>query len=67
MEWESYPRNLPNETGPYIVSLQGRAKQGIIVSNYSAYYDKESRKWFKYDPFVDNFEPVEEITQMVTA
>ena len=65
MKWNT--KGLPKETGRYVVSLEIKKPHGIMIFHYVAYYDAETNKWFKFDPFVDNYQHEKEIEGKVTA
>lgn len=64
MNWTDITTKLPEEKGPYIVSVSRQLSHGQYVFSYVAYFDKENNKWHKYNPFSDN-SIEEEITDRV--
>jgi len=61
MNWTSYPQNKPKSSGYYLVSITRPFKNGDLTFNYNAYYNAETDKWFKYNPFSDDTYILEEI------
>ncbi len=61
MNWTSYPQNKPESSGPYLASITRPFKRSILTFNYIAYYDTKMDKWFKYNPFSDDDEILQEI------
>lgn len=54
MEWILYPENKPIESRPYTVSITKPYSNGDFTFIYIAYYNVETDKWLKYDPFDEN-------------
>jgi hypothetical protein len=67
MDWKSYPAEHPKESGKYLISVHRQLPAGIQVFNYSSHYDVDVDKWYKYDPFDDNYTPNEEINDKVAG
>jgi len=65
MNWIT--NRLPDETGTYLISVNRRRGFGGQAFKYVGHFDFETKKWFKYDPFDDNYEPTEEIDGEVPA
>lgn len=63
----SWRKDLPPETGIYLVSIVRERQLGDQAFKYFAHYDSESQQWFKYDPFDDNYEPNEPIDGRITG
>lgn len=61
MNWTSYPQNKPETSGPYLVSITRPVDKGDFTFSYRACYNAETDKWFKYDPFSDDADILEEI------
>lgn len=57
MEWKTYPKNKPNESGTYLVSITISHR----TFNYMAHYDQKTDSWFKYDPFSNKNDVLEQI------
>ncbi|GET25890.1 hypothetical protein [Prolixibacter sp. NT017] len=62
MNWISYPANKPEKSGPYVVSISRPVENGDYTFSYKAYYSAETDRWFKYNPFSDEKDVLEEIT-----
>jgi hypothetical protein len=67
MEWKSYPQEKPTEEGNYIVSVLRKKTSGQHISECSAHYDVHANKWYKYDPFDDDYSPKDDITIYVVG
>lgn len=67
MQWRSFPHEFPKRSGNYIVSVHKQQTFGIKVFNYPAQFDEPTRRWYKYDGFDNNYEPTEDITEMVAG
>lgn len=59
--------DLPEETGPYLVSINLQRSSGKYAFKYMAYYEKEQNKWFKYDPFELRYKPTDEVEGVVAG
>ncbi len=53
MEWISYPEHKPKQSQPYLISVSTPISNGEYIFNYIGYYNAETDKWHKYDPFSD--------------
>lgn len=53
MEWISYPERKPEQSGPYVVSIQRPYNNSDLTFKYVAYFNADSNEWFKYNPFED--------------
>lgn len=58
MEWINTKRELPIDSGSYLVSVSKQVNGNEFVFTYVGYFDVSSKKWYKYDAFTDN--PVKE-------
>lgn len=65
MNWKTVEK--PSETGPYLVSVMRQRSHGRQAFKYIAHYNKENDKWYKYDPYDDNYKPTEEISGEISA
>ena len=46
MEWKFISYESPKKSGNYVVSIRT-----TYIFKYVAYYDFNSKRWYKYDPF----------------
>ncbi len=63
MEWMNTVQELPIESGPYLVSVKVNKRFGVAVFKYVAHFDSETNNWYKYDPFNNDYEPTELISE----
>lgn len=59
MEWINTKRELPTESGSYLISVSVKEHGNEFVFTYVGYFDISSKRWYKYDAFDDT--PVKEI------
>ncbi|MBK8954976.1 MAG: hypothetical protein IPM34_05395 [Saprospiraceae bacterium] len=67
MNWKDYPDFIPSESGVYLTSIERPYKNTTFTFNYIAYFDSISRKWKKYNPFIDDSISDEEIIDRIIA
>ena len=69
MNWNSLKAGtLPELTGAYTVSVKRRKINGEYVFNYLAWFDCETGRWSKHDPFSDeDNQHGEDISHLVTG
>lgn len=67
MEWKSFPQELPKDTGNYVASIKRSYSLGQYIFSDLAFYDSENKKWYRHDPFIDNYQHTEDITSMVVG
>ena len=65
MTWKDAIYEPPRRSGDYLASIRKPYARGVLIINDCVHYDADAKKWFKCDPFLDNFEPKEEITDMI--
>ena len=60
MEWINTKKELPLDSGSYLISVSEKKENGNeFVFTYVGYFDISSKRWYKYDAFTDT--PVKEI------
>ena len=48
-------------------SLKKNVEDTVVVGRSELNYDAETKRWYKYDPFDNNYKPSEEITDLVVG
>ncbi|MDO6434802.1 hypothetical protein Q4E93_29590 [Flavitalea sp. BT771] len=66
MDW-IIAQQLPEESGPYLASVKVAHKTGEYVFKAITYYNNETCRWYKYDPFEPDKELGEDITGKVVG
>lgn len=59
MEWISTKRELPMESGSYLISISTKKYGNEFVFTYMGYFDVSSKNWYKYDAFDE--EPIKDL------
>jgi hypothetical protein len=67
MQWMPFPQTNPNDTGNYIASIRRQLALGHYVFSDLCHYNADTQRWYKYDPFVDNYIPAQDITNIVVG
>lgn len=57
----------PPETGTYLASIIIQGPHGRHAFYDALYYEKDSKEWYKYDPFDLSYKPKERVNGRVTG
>jgi hypothetical protein len=55
----------PNESDTYLISGERLYGNGKLAFMYVAYFDSNTKEWYKYDPFQDKYKPSEKIEGVI--
>jgi hypothetical protein len=66
MNWITAPQ-LPETTSNYLASVRIPFRDGQYVFTDLVHFDKETGRWYKYDPFHSEQTPTEDISHFVVG
>jgi len=67
MNWIPYPKEKPQKSQSYTVSISRKRHNTEFSFTYVAYYDAEKDEWYKYDAFEDIEMKKDKITETVNG
>jgi hypothetical protein len=66
MDWIN-AQQLPEETGNYVASVRMPYLSGQYVFEAIVHYDRDTQRWYKYEPFEPDKELGDDITDKVVG